>query len=173
MLKFCYYDLENHCIVEHNEYQDDLWIKSIKSLDDIENIVNITGISKTILKNSLDPEEQSRFTIRNDYVLAVINAPILKENSMFDTIPVVIIMTENHFITMCMSEVDVTAIYKYFNYKLYDINIKEKENFLLHLLYSTSKSFVENINIIVKKLNVLEQASCIISCIFVTLTDIS
>ena len=157
MLKFCSYDSENHCIVDHNEYKDELWIKSINSIDDIDKIVEITGISKVILKNSLDPEEQSRLTIRNEYVLAVINAPILKENDAFDTIPVVIIITDKHFVTMCRTENDVTAIYKFFNYKLYDINIEEKEHFLLHLLYSTSKSFVENINIIVKKLNVLEQ----------------
>ncbi|WP_227765595.1 magnesium transporter CorA family protein [Zhaonella formicivorans] len=117
-----------------------------------------TGVLLEFLEAPLDDEERPRIEVEDGQVLMIVNIPIVVQNGTvkYDTLPLGIIVTENHIITVCLEENavinDLVAgrLKSFYTYK--------KTRLTLQILYKTATYFLKYLKEIDRKSNEIEQA---------------
>lgn len=117
-----------------------------------------TGVLLEFLEAPLDDEERPRIEVEDGQVLMIVNIPIVVQNGTvkYDTLPLGIIVTENHIITVCLEENavinDLVAgrLKSFYTYK--------KTRLTLQILYKTATYFLKYLKEIDRKSNEIEKA---------------
>lgn len=135
------------------------WICMINpTKEEIERVSRETGALMEFLEAPLDDEERPRIETDTGQVLIIVNIPIIVKNGdvMYDTLPLGIIVTENHIITVCLEENEVInelvsgRIKSFYTYK--------KTRLTLQILYKAASYFLKYLKEIDRKSNEIEQA---------------
>lgn len=128
------------------------WINIIApTRAEIETVARLTNVPADFISAAMDVEESSRIdyeefdedTGLGGCILVVVNIARHPENFNFDTLPLGIIVTNDHIITVCMEDNDVLpgghgGIINYCTWK--------RTRFLLQLLYRAATVYLKYIN---------------------------
>ena len=111
MLKF--YKTENDKLIEITEIESGCWVNVVKpNQSEINYLINEMKIEEQFVNSSLDTEEMSRVEVEDEQTLVILDIPIKceeEENNtvIYNTIPIGIIMTEDHIITISTAENEI------------------------------------------------------------------
>lgn len=131
-----------------DEFENGSWINLTNPTnEEIDLVVEELGVEKDLIVDPLDLEESPRLEIEEDYMSVIIDIPILEEDlpdkdeySHFLTIPIGIIILENHIITVCIEETNILKMFE--ENKVKSFFTFKKNRFLLLLLYKTSIKYL-------------------------------
>ncbi len=135
------------------------WINAINpSEQEIQFLVQKLDLDLDFIKDPLDDEERSRIEIEGEHTLIIVDIPIVAHddngNTIFDTIPIVMIISSNTFVTICLSE---NPIFERFIYqKVKGFFTFKKTRFALQLLHTSSTYYLRYLKQINRKTNEIE-----------------
>lgn len=132
------------------------WIDAVApSEEELQEIAAATNIQMDFLTAALDEEEKSRIEIEDDQILVLVDIPFLRSNKDYDTLPLGIIITENHIVTVCLEPNAVTADFAAHNSRMF--STFKKTRFLFQVLYKSATLYLKYIRIIIRRTDELEQ----------------
>jgi len=126
--------------------------------DELETVRKVTGVDPDFLKAPLDPEERSRIESDEGQVLIIINVPIMQNGGstvLYDTIPFGIIVTSEHFITVCHKQNPLLD--ELVETRLRGLNTKKRTRFLLQLLFKSATLYLRYLRQIDKQTDEIEK----------------
>lgn len=137
------------------------WINIINpSKEELVKISEETGALLEFLEAPLDSEERPRIDIEDDQVLFIINVPIEEEEGksfiIYNTIPLGIIIVNDHFITVCLEETNCLQDFITRNVKT--LSTLKKTRFALQIFYRTATYYLKFLKFIDRKTGELERA---------------
>ena len=153
------YNTINNTIVRTEKPEEKgSWINLINPTEEeITLITKAIGIEDYFIKDVLDDEERPRIETENNQILVIINVPIIQDATViYETIPIGIILTENHLVTVCLQEVDVLKDFA--NGKVRGMETHKKTRFLFQILYKSASLYLTLLREIEKKTNEIELA---------------
>lgn len=125
------------------------------SAEEIQLIAEKTGIMPEFLTAALDDEERSRIEVEPDQMLVLIDIPMLRSNKDYDTLPLAIIVTEDHIVTVCL---EVNAVLADFSSQTSrTFNTHKKTRFLFQILYKSAILYLKYIRNINRRTDELER----------------
>ena len=90
------------------DIEDNCWINMIRPDDvEIRKVTEAAGVDPAVLRAALDEEETSYVDITDDgHTFITLDIPIVDDSSsvMYSTIPLGIVLTKAHIITVCLKE---------------------------------------------------------------------
>lgn len=138
--------------------QDGCWVNLTYPSEDELNAVAVTlGVEPTFLRAALDEEETSRIDTEEGQTLIIIDAPSVEKDDavVYSTLPLGIIVTEKHIITVCLKE---TSILKDFQDGLVrNADTQKRTQFILYMLLQVAKRFLQYLKQIDKIYNYMER----------------
>ena len=87
--------------------QDGCWVNlTYPSEDELTTAAATLGVEPTFLRAALDEEETSRIDTEDGQTLIIIDLPAVEKDDavVYSTLPLGIIVTEKHIITVCLKE---------------------------------------------------------------------
>lgn len=137
------------------------WINLINpTKEDIERVSQTTGALQEFLEAPLDPEERSRIDTEDDQILIIMNVPIEAEEGenqiIYDTIPLGMIVVEDHFITVCLEETD--CLQDFIERPLRSMSTLKKTRFILQIFYKMAIYYLKYLKQITRKTLEIERA---------------
>lgn len=135
------------------------WINAINPTEqEIQFLVQKLDLDLDFIKDPLDDEERSRIEIEGEHTLIIVDIPIVAHDdtghTIFDTIPIGMIISSNTFVTICLSE---NPIFERFIYqKVKGFFTFKKTRFALQLLHTTSTYYLRYLKQINRKTNEIE-----------------
>lgn len=153
-----FYTTKNNTFTVLTEPEEGCWINMISPDErDISFIADKYGIDPDALHAALDLDERSRIEADENYAMILVNIPTVedeKENELYTTIPLSIIVTREVIITVCMED---TPILKQFAQgRVRDFRSNMKSRFILQILYRISTTFLEYLRLIDRKTTIAE-----------------
>ena len=138
--------------------QDGCWVNLTYPSEDELNTVAVTlGVEPTFLRAALDEEETSRIDTEDGQTLIIIDVPSVEKDDavVYSTLPLGIIVTERHIITVCLKE---TSILKDFQDGLVrNAETQKRTSFILYMLLQVAKRFLQYLKQIDKIYNFMER----------------
>ncbi|MED4400416.1 magnesium transporter CorA family protein [Metabacillus fastidiosus] len=111
------------------------------------------------LKDPLDDEERSRIEKEDDKALIIADFPFMTHDDVgfpiYDTIPMGMIITNDHFITISLRETPILDDFK--NNRIRGFYTNKKTRFALQILFSISSYYLKYLKQINKKTNEIER----------------
>ncbi|MED4531099.1 magnesium transporter CorA family protein [Metabacillus fastidiosus] len=111
------------------------------------------------LKDPLDDEERSRIEKEDDKALIIADFPFMTHDDVgfpiYDTIPLGMIITNDHFITISLRETPILDDFK--NNRIRGFYTNKKTRFALQILFSISSYYLKYLKQINKKTNEIER----------------
>lgn len=143
--------------------EDSVWVNvtpDTTSTSDLEKLAHELKIPLDFLTDSLDIDERSRYEREDDAVLILFNTPFLNDSSneaeaIYVTLPLGVIMTRNHIVTVSAKENPVLE--KFFLGTIKKFNPNDRKLFALQLMEQNVKSFLECLNKLNLRRNLIEQ----------------
>lgn len=137
------------------------WISLVNpTMEELDIISSKTGAFLDFLEAPLDPEERPRIDIEDNQILIIINVPIEKEEGdnliIYDTMPLGILIVDNHFITIALDEVDCLNDFKIKDTK--NLNTFKRTRFTLQILYKTATYYLKYLKHIDRKTGEVERS---------------
>ncbi len=151
-----YNTIHDRIVQIENLKEKGAWINLVNPSDEeLTLTANATGIECDYLKYALDDEERPRLETENNQILTIINVPIvLNKSVMYDTIPLGIILTEDHIVTICLDEVEILRDFS--SGRIKGMVTFKKTRFLFQILYKSATSYLKLLRDIEKKTNEIE-----------------
>lgn len=153
------YNTSDNMIVNTNKLDEKgSWINMINPTEDeISLVIKATGIEDYFIRDVLDDEERPRIETENNQILVIINVPIIQDAAViYETIPLGIILTDNHIVTVCLQDVDVLK--DFVHGKIRGLETYKKTRFLFQILYKSASLYLTLLREIDKKTNEIELA---------------
>jgi len=130
------------------------------SHEELEAVAQQFDIPLDFLTDSLDIDERSRYEIEEDVRLIVVNTPILNESdeaneAIYVTVPIGIILTFDHMITIASQENPVLELF--LNNKVKNFNPEDEKMFVLQLLEQNVYRFLTCLKKLNLKRNLIEK----------------
>lgn len=135
------------------------WINAINPTEqEIQFLVQKLDLDLDFIKDPLDDEERSRIEVEGEHTLIIVDIPIVTHDdtghTIFDTIPIGMIISSNTFVTICLNE---NPIFERFIYqKVKGFFTYKKTRFALQLLHTTSTYYLRYLKQINRKTNEIE-----------------
>ena len=124
--------------------QDGCWVHLTYPREDELNTVAVTlGVEPSFLRAALDEEETSRIYTEDGQTLIIIDVPAVEKDDavVYSTLPLGIIVTDKHIITVCLKE---TSILKDFQDGLVRFaETQKRTSFILYMLLQVAKRFLQ------------------------------
>ena len=93
-------------LVEIDSPEKGCWISMVHpDEEEVQRIAQQTGADFDMLKAPLDPEERARIDAEDNTSLILVDIPTIEmegKDFVYSTIPLGILTTENHLITVCL-----------------------------------------------------------------------
>jgi len=99
-----------------------------------------TGAPIDFLKAALDEEERPRIEVEDDSVLVLINIPVMLNETSYDTLPLGIIITPQHIISVCLENNPVILEFNEYNRRSF--NTAKKTRLLFQILYKSATYYL-------------------------------
>jgi CorA-like Mg2+ transporter protein/PBP superfamily domain len=123
---------------------------------ELEHLHKLYGVPQQFLNYALDANEKPRIQEAGDYTLYVLQASHAKEGSTpFDTVPLAIIQTPQHIITVC--EHLHTVLLDFKTGRLRGTSTEKPLVFILYILLRVAQRYVRDVQHISGKVEELEQ----------------
>ncbi len=125
------------------------WVNMVNPTpEEIEEVVRCIGLPRDFLEYPLDEEESSRIEVEEGSVLIIIRVPVIRD-SIYDTLPLGIIITENIILTVCLEELDILS--DFYSGRMRGFYTFKKTRFLLQIFYKTALQYLRYLRQIDKK----------------------
>lgn len=137
------------------------WINLINpTKENIEKVSQMTGALSEFLEAPLDPEERPRIDTEDDQILIIMNVPIEAEEGenqiIYDTIPLGMIIVEDHFITVCLEEAD--CLQDFIERPVRSMSTLKKTRFILQIFYKMAIYYLKYLKQITRKTLEIERS---------------
>lgn len=117
------------------------WINLVKpTSEELCSINDLTSIPLDFLKSALDENEHSRIEIEENYILLIINIPLMLDKNSFDTVPLGIVISYDYIVTVCLKENKI--IDNFINDKAKKFSTVKKTRFLFQLLLKSAEFYL-------------------------------
>ena len=117
------------------------WINIIDPTPyELKVISSLTDVEPDFLRSALDDEERSHIDVEDDCIMILTNVPIVREEESYDTLPLAIILTRQHIITVCLEETPVISDFNERTSRLF--RTFKKTQFLFQILYKSATFFL-------------------------------
>lgn len=154
------FKMEKGLVTRTDEIQDNVWINMVRpSVEEINEISALFDIEKSVIMASLDDEEESRIDMETDYSLILIDAPaveIRNQREEYATYPLSIIIAPNAVITVSLHEFYSIKSIIDNRKQTHSVNIENKTNFAMIILYRVSIQYQGYLKLIAKKRMAIE-----------------
>lgn len=126
--------------------------------DEINQMVKQLDLDPDFIKDPLDDEERSRIEREDDNLLIIVDIPTysydVEGQTTYYTIPLGIIITKDHFVTICLEE---NPIFERFIYnRMKGFYTFKKTRFAFQLLYAISAYYLRYLKAINRKTGAIE-----------------
>ena len=138
--------------------QDGCWINLTYPTEDELNTVSETlNVDPGFLRAALDEEETSRIDTEDDQTLIIIDVPAVEKDDavVYSTIPLGIIVTEKHIITVCLKESSIVRDFQ--DGLVKNAETQKRTRFILYMLLQVAKRFLQYLKQIDKIYNYMER----------------
>ena len=117
------------------------WINIIDPTPyELKMVSSLTDVEPDFLRSALDDEERSHIDVEDDCIMILTNVPIVREEESYDTLPLAIILTKQHIITVCLEETPVISDFNERTSRLF--RTFKKTQFLFQILYKSATFFL-------------------------------
>lgn len=138
-----------------SENQSGSWFNLVNpTYEEIQNVSEVLCLDESFLRNSLDLDERSRLEFEDDYLLIIINVPIIGGGGFFDTLPLGIIFTQTSILTVCSKENKIIQSFNKDTSKFF--NTEDKTRFMLNILFRSTRTFLRYLDYINKQTDKIE-----------------
>jgi magnesium transporter len=141
-----YYQTQYQKIEELPERTPHCWINISPPFnqEELELLAQDLQIPYEFFSDSLDIDERSRYEIEDDVKLIVVKTPVQNEQeimgAMYSTIPIGIVLTDEHLITI--SSYENWVIDKFLSNKVKGFNPQDKTRFVLQIMQNCTARFL-------------------------------
>jgi magnesium transporter len=131
------------------------WIKCVNpSAGELSEVAEITGAPLDFLKAALDEEERSRIELEDQFILVLTNIPVQYSETNYDTLPLGIIISQDHIITVCLED---NPVFSEFNSDTCrGFNTAKRTRFLFQILYKSATYYLKYLRQINKQTDRIE-----------------
>ena len=114
--------------------------------EDFDRLLNEYKIDEDTILDILDPDEQPRLEIEDDYKVIIVRFPIANRemDTTWHTEPLSIIYSNKHVITVCRKRCDMLD-------KIKDDEMNTRETFILNIIWYTAESYLRALKELNKK----------------------
>lgn len=138
--------------------QDGCWVNLIyPTEDELASVSETLKVDPDFLRAALDEEETSRIDTDEGQTLIIIDVPAVEKDDavVYSTLPLGIIVTEQHIITVCLKE---TSVLKNFRDGMVRNAVTQKRtSFILLMLLQVAKRFLQYLKQIDKIYSYMER----------------
>lgn len=145
--------------LQPNSFQNGSWIKMINPTEEeIHTVVRELQVPIDFIKSALDQEERARFESDESYTLVLIDVPVIsteQHSGLYSTVPMGIIIGDNHIITICVY--DNPVINDFSDCRVKTFFTFKKTRFLFQILYRNSTYYLQYLRNIDRKSSSIEK----------------
>ncbi|MCM3003526.1 magnesium transporter CorA family protein [Priestia koreensis] len=143
-----------------NEIVNGSWISLVNPTnEEINQVLETVNVPIDFLRDPLDDEERSRIEKEDNHVLIIVDYPYVTQDeagsTVYETIPIGLIITDDYFITVTLKETPILEVFKHSKMKQFYTN--KKTRFALQLLYIISTYFLRYLKHINKETDKVEK----------------
>ncbi len=139
--------------------EDGCWVNLINpSEDELKTVAAILGVEPTFLRAALDEEETSRIDSEDGQTLIIVDTPAMEQDEtgvVYSTMPLGVIVTEKHIITVCLKETSVVRDLQ--DGMVKDVRTQQRTRFILNILLLVAKRYLKYLKQIDKTYNHIER----------------
>ena len=125
--------------------EDGSWVNLINPTEDeLSTVASVMGVEPSFLRAALDEEETSRIDIEDGQTLIIVDTPAMEQDEtgvVYSTLPLGIIVTESHIITVCLKETSVVRDLQEGTVK--NVRTQQRTRFILNILLLVAKRFLK------------------------------
>ena len=151
---------EEKVLVKLEEIERGCWINlTAPTIDEINYVQSKLGICPNFLRDPLDEEEKPRIDVEDDQTLVIVDIPYVYEDDKslkFMTIPLGIIILEEHVVTICLRENYILDLFK--TKKVREFYTFKKTRFTFQILFMAAKEYLKYLRHIDKKTDDAEKS---------------
>ena len=134
-----------------NSVTDGCWVNLINpSEDELKTVAATLAVEPSFLRAALDEEETSRIDSEDGCTLIIVDTPAMEQDEtgvVYSTLPMGIIVTSKHIITVCLKETSVVR----------DVRTEQRTRFILNILLLVAKRYLNYLKQIDKTYNHMER----------------
>jgi len=138
---------------------DGCWVNLINpSEDELRTVAAILGVEPSFLRAALDEEETSRIDSEDGQTLIIVDTPAMEQDEtgvVYSTLPLGVIITEKHIITVCLKETSVVRDLQ--DGMVKDVRTQQRTRFILNILLLVAKRYLKYLKQIDKTYNHIER----------------
>lgn len=156
-----YYHIEDGRLTELEKPVLSCWVNVSPPFEggELETISEDFSIPLDFLTDSLDIDERSRYEREDDVRLILVNTPILNEidldnEAIYITVPIGIILTQDHVMTICPYENPI--IQRFIEGRVKGFDPAKEQMFVLHIMEQNVLRFMDSLKKLNLKRNVIE-----------------
>ena len=142
-----------------NSVVDGCWVNLINpSEDELKTVAATLAVEPTFLRAALDEEETSRIDKEDGSTPIIVDTPSMEQDEtgvVYSTLPMGIIVTEKHIITVCLKETSVVRDLQ--NGVVKDVRTEQRTRFILNILLLVAKRYLNYLKQIDKTYNYMER----------------
>lgn len=144
-------------------FETGCWINLVRpSTEEINRVLEATGVEEDFLRAALDPEESSRVDIEEDQTLLIVDIPTLEESNVeqdeskiFGTLPMGILVLPDAVISVCLQ--DTMVLRAIAENKVRDIHTAMRTRFVLQILLRVAGLFLRSLRMIERDFTKIER----------------
>ncbi|MCR4441747.1 MAG: magnesium transporter CorA family protein [Peptococcaceae bacterium] len=143
-------------IFEVRNFEKGTWINLVNPSEEEINIVSAhTGIYNEFIRYPLDEEERPHIEFEDNQLLILINVPVIRHRDViYETIPLGIIVTDDHIVTACLEEVEI--IKDFYSRRIKGFATNKRTRFVFQILFKNSAMYLKYLREIDKKTDEIE-----------------
>lgn len=139
--------------------EDGCWVNLIyPSEDELRTVSATLGVEPSFLRAALDAEETSRIDSEEGQTLIIVDTPAMEKDDtgvVYSTLPMGIIVTGKHIITVCLRETSVVRDLQ--DGLVKGVLTQQRTRFILNVLLLVAKRYLQYLKQIDKTYNYMER----------------
>jgi magnesium transporter len=121
---------------------------------DLEQVSRATDVPLDLLGAALDAEERPRIEIEENHILVIVDIPIMKDENNLDTLPLGMVITRDHFISVCLKHSEIVSAFNADRASYFDTT--KRTRFLFQILYGIAELYLKHLSYINRHTDKLE-----------------
>jgi magnesium transporter len=155
VLKVCKNDAGNFQELTLQTLVKGSWIGCVNpTAEELSAVAEATDVPLDFLKAALDEEERSRIELEDHCILVLTNIPVMLGETNYDTLPLGIIISEDHIITVCLENNPVFSELNRDTSRSF--NTAKRTRFLFQILYKSATYYLKYLRQINKQTDQIE-----------------
>ena len=139
--------------------EEGCWVNLVyPSEDELKTVSATLGVEPSFLRAALDEEETSRIDSEDGQTLIIVDTPAMEKDDtgvVYSTLPMGIIVTDRHIITVCLKETSVVRDLQ--DGLVKDVRTQQRTRFILNILLLVAKRYLKYLKQIDKTYNHMER----------------